>query len=114
MCRQAHPKATQTLLIMSQTATSPNPSQHHQTNTLDFADVDVSSKMFPRVARSRDGVGVPSLVQAAFRVCVGVRSGPKGPVIDISMCGVAPGPLANYIEAVGYVRRGSRNCQGKI
>ena len=36
------------------------------------------------------------LDKAKFRVCVGVRSGPKGPVIVFSMCGVAPGPLANY------------------
>ena len=91
MCRHAHPKATQTLLITSQAEASRNPSQHSPTNTLDFADVDVSdSKMFPRVARSRDG-----LVQAVFRGCVGVRSGPKGPVIDISICGVAPDTFAN-------------------
>ena len=91
MCRHAHPKATQTLLITRQTEASRNPSQHSPTNTLDFADVDVSdSKMFPRVARSRDG-----LVQAVFRVCVGVRSGPKGPVIDFSICGVAPDTFAN-------------------
>ena len=32
--------------------------------------------MFPRVARSRDGVGGPKPCKAAFRVCVGVRSGP--------------------------------------
>ena len=96
MCRHAHPKPTQTLLITSQAEASQNPSQHSQTNTLDFADVGVSnSTMFLRVARSRDGVGAPSLVQAAFRVCVGVRSGPKGLVIDISISGVAPGPLAN-------------------
>ena len=39
---------------------------------------------------------VSSLVQAAFKVCVGVRSGPKGPVIDISICGVALGPFARH------------------
>ena len=150
-------------LLTSQTEASQNPSQHYQTNTLDFADVDVSNcKLFPRVARSRDGVGGPQalskqhlgfalgcvlgrralslffrsvewllahlqtieavpwtrtkscvfhmkspqsvtdwvaamLDKAKFRVCVGVRSGPKGPVIVFSICGrVDPGPIANY------------------
>ena len=27
------------------------------------------------------------LVQTQFKVCVGVRSGPKGPVIDLSLFG---------------------------
>ena len=35
------------------------------------------------------------LDKAKFRVCVGVRSGPQGPVIDISICGVAPDTFAN-------------------
>ena len=39
------------------------------------------------------------LDKAKFRVCVGVRSGPKGPVIDISICGVAPGPRIVRSEA---------------
>ena len=56
MCRHAHPKATQTLLITSQTEASRNPSQHSPTNTLDFADVDVSdSKLF--VAWSKQFLG---------------------------------------------------------
>ena len=97
MCRQAHPKATQTLLITSQAEASQNPSQHYQKNTLDFADMDVSNiKIVPQSCEVSTEWGAPSLVQAAFRVCVGVRSGPKGPVIDISICGVAPGPLASY------------------
>ena len=45
--------------------------------------------------------------KAKFRVCVGVRSGPKGPVIDISICGVAPDKNLQTIKVVGYVRRGS-------
>ena len=28
------------------------------------------------------------LVQTKFKVCVGVRSGPKGPVIDLSFVGL--------------------------
>ena len=67
--RHAHPKTTHTQLTASQNGASPNPSQHHQTNKLDFADVDVSSSKldFP-------------------------QSGPK---IHVSICGEAPAPLAN-------------------
>ena len=45
--------------------------------------------------------------KAKFRVCVGVRSGPKGRVIDISICGVPPDKFANDYKVVGYIRRGS-------
>ena len=56
------------------------------------------------LACSRDGSGgggVPILVQIEFKVCTGVHSRPKGPVIDItiSFCGWAPGPLGNVFNA---------------
>ena len=54
------------------------------------------------LACSPDGSGgVPILVQIEFKVCTGVHSGPKGPVIDItsSFCGWAPGPLGNVLNA---------------
>ena len=51
---------------------------------------------FPHEPQSvTDGVAAV-LDKAKFRVCVGVRSGPKGPVIDISICWGGPGPLANH------------------
>ena len=55
------------------------------------------SLMFRSVERSRspenyaqafDGLETPMLVQTKFKVCVGVRSGPKGPVIDLSFVGL--------------------------
>ena len=44
--------------------------------------------------------GVPILVQAKFKVCAGVHSGPKGPVIDIniSICGGLLGALGNMFK----------------
>ena len=58
------------------------------------------------LACSRDGGGVPILVQIEFKVCTGVHSGPKGPVIDItsSFCGWAPGPLGNVFNANKILR----------
>ena len=94
MGRHAHPKATRTLLITSQTEASQNPSQHSATNTLDLADVDVSdSKMFPRVARSRDG-----LVQAVFsrRALSLIFRSVEWLLINLQT-----------IKAVGHIRRGS-------
>ena len=53
--------------------------------------------MFRSVERSRspvkyaqafDGLEAPMFVQTTFKVCVGVRSGPKGPVIDLSFVGL--------------------------
>ena len=62
---------------------------------------------FPyQVASERDCLGAAIRDKANFRVCVGVRSGPKGPVIDHSICGVAPDYMQT-IKVVGYVRRGS-------
>ena len=55
------------------------------------------SLMFRSVERSRspekyaqafDGLEAPMHVQTKFKVCVGVRSGPKGPVIDLSIVGL--------------------------
>ena len=45
-------------------------------------------------------MGVPILVQAKFKVCAGVHSGPKGLVIDIniSICGGVPRLLGNMFK----------------
>ena len=37
-------------------------------------------------------------------VCVGLRSGPKGPVVDVSICGVALGPFDGH--SPGHPRPG--------
>ena len=51
--------------------------------------------------------GAPSLVQAAFRVCVGVRSGPKGPVIVFQYVESLLAHLQT-IEAVPWTR--TKSC----
>ena len=44
------------------------------------------------------------LVQTKFKVCVGVRSGPKGPVIDLSFVGLESLSKQNLRFALGYVQ----------
>ena len=44
------------------------------------------------------------LVQTKFRVCAGVRSGPKGPVIDLSIVGLESLSKPNLGFALGYVQ----------
>ena len=44
------------------------------------------------------------LVQTKFKVCVGVRSGPKGPVIDLSFLGLESLSKSNLRFALGYVQ----------
>ena len=44
------------------------------------------------------------LVQTQFKVCVGVRSGPKGPVIDLSIVGLESFSKPNLGFALGYVQ----------
>ena len=41
------------------------------------------------------------LVQTKFEVCVGVRSGPKGPVIDLSIVGLESLSKQNLRFALG-------------
>ena len=44
------------------------------------------------------------LVQTKFEVCVGVRSGPKGPVIELSIIGQrAWSAWETYVEAVKFI-----------
>ena len=43
-------------------------------------------------------------MQTKFKVCVGVRSGPKGPVIDLSMVGLESLSKQNLGFALGYVQ----------
>ena len=44
------------------------------------------------------------LVQTQCKVCVGVRSGPKGPVIDLSIVGLESLSKENLGFALGYVQ----------
>ena len=44
------------------------------------------------------------LVQTKFRVCAGVRSGPTGPVIDLSIVGLESLSKPNLGFALGYVQ----------
>ena len=39
-----------------------------------------------------------------FKVCVGVRSGPKGPVIDLSIVGLESLSKQNLGFALGYIQ----------
>ena len=43
------------------------------------------------------------LVQTKFEVCVGVRSGSKGPVIDLSIFGLESPSKQNLGFALGYI-----------
>ena len=43
------------------------------------------------------------LVQTKLEVCVGVRSGPKGPVIDLSIFGLESLSKQNLRFALGYI-----------
>ena len=43
-------------------------------------------------------------MQTKFKVCVGARSGPKGPVIDLSIVGLESLSKQNLGFAVGYVQ----------
>ena len=43
-------------------------------------------------------------MQTKFKVCVGVRSGPKGPVIDLSIVGLESLSKENLGFALGYVQ----------
>ena len=48
------------------------------------------------------------LVQTQFKVCFGVRSGPKGPVIDLSIAGLESLSKQNLGFALGYVQSESK------
>ena len=70
----------------------------------------------PRVFRSTwkyaqafDGLEAPMLVQSKFEVCVGVRSGPKGPVMDFSTFGLESLFKHNFKFAQSYIL-GRRAC----
>ena len=65
--------------------------------------------MFRSVERSRspekyaqafDGLEAPMLVQTKFKICVGARSGPTGPVIDLSFVGLES--LSKQIEGLRW------------
>ena len=43
-------------------------------------------------------------MQTKFKACVGVRSGPKGPVIDLSIVGLESLSKQNLRFALGYVQ----------
>ena len=43
-------------------------------------------------------------MQTKFKVCVGVRSGPKGPVIDLSIVGLESLSKQNLGFVLGYVQ----------
>ena len=43
-------------------------------------------------------------MQTKFKVCVGVRSGPKGPVMDLSIVGLESLSKQNLRFALGYVQ----------
>ena len=49
------------------------------------------------------------LVQTQFKVCVGVRCGPKGPVIDLSIVGLEALFKQNLKLALAYIL-GRRAC----
>ena len=54
-----------------------------------------------------DGLRVPldmCSIQTKFKVCVGVRSGPKGPVMDLSIVGLESLSKQNLRFALGYVQ----------
>ena len=59
------------------------------------------------LVHSLDGLRVPlemCSMQTKFKVCVGVRSGPKGPVIDLSIVGLESLSKQNLRFALGYVQ----------
>ena len=59
------------------------------------------------LVHSVDGLRVPldmCSIQTKFKICVGVRSGPKGPVMDLSIVGLESLSKANLRFALGYVQ----------
>ena len=62
-----------------------------------------------KIAQAFDGLEAPVLVQSKFEVCVGVRSGPKGPVTDFSTFGLESVFKQNLKLALAYIL-GRRAC----
>ena len=62
-----------------------------------------------KYAQAFDGLEAPMLVQSKFEVCVGVRSGPKGPVMDFSTFGLESLFKQNLKLALAYIL-GRRAC----
>ena len=62
-----------------------------------------------RYAQAFDGLVAPMLVQSKFEVCVGVRSGPKGPGMDFSTFGLESLFKQNLKLALAYIL-GRRAC----
>ena len=62
-----------------------------------------------KYAQAFDGLEAPMLVQTKLKVCIGVRSGPKGPVIDLSFVGLESLFKQNVKFAQSYIL-GRRAC----